>query len=1625
MPDIAAHAIDPTTGDAMNPSIRYQTTRTGRPLPRPKFAPISRAIHAALAVSATVLGLSLPASGWAAADGSHAAGATQTVRHGQSARRGEQASLPAPVDLTVVTGDRWPDSVHPSPGLAVGDGGRDDGGRGVRRIDETEVAAVHDVTVVGGGDVFAVSQDRVGAQSSGDVHVYGTYSAVGLYARDRFFSTVDVDGDLQASARAAHATAFGVVDLAGLQAYVHNQASGHIVATADALAGDATAVGAYVLGGFAAGLSSVGVKLRNDGELSATANATGGNASATGAHLYSRTTAAAFYNAGDIAASASANSGTANATGVLATGFLAADASNQGTISASASGTQATAAGLINVSYLQASTLNTGTIGVVADGTLAPYGQFEAQAVGVYNDAVMGASTIDNRGAISVVASATTDISGTSGFLVAKAIGARAVNPSGNGQALISNSGDIEASAITTQGYASAWGAVAQSGAYGHGDAQIDNLGSIFASATSQVGNSVTTGAYIHSGNSAVLVNRGDIDATAQGGRGYANVSSATAYATGAHVYGFVNGSAGASVSNGGTIEAHAAIVGGYMASATALEIAGSSSSIDNLAGASIYATAETQLFGIARAVGLKAGATYAIGVVNDGNIAAYSHAHAYDNGVYGYTGASGATGVDAEANYKGNISVVNHGDVSAHAVTDHGVNFNLAGAGATGVHAYAKYNGVVENSGAISAIASTDVGIAAAYGVSARGKYYTHVSNDAGGHIVASASTGSLLSDSYGGRAIAMGAKVYGSTRAVIDNAGSIVAQAVANPDGGANAGPSLAKAWGATIGAYSTVASGSVVNFGDIAAGATADYGHATAFGTYVRDITNNPTAVVVASTANNGTIVATAAADHGEAFAVGSYLRGLRQLYYVDCSSGTCHYPGTLTPNGGAAALENSGQITAIATAHAGAGDAYGVTVLGAFDSAITNSGQIGASVDADTARAVGALTNSLYGDATLHNSGNIGATANGAVASASGVFVAGAFGNAATSYMAATVDNAGHIWAKATGTTTATAIGIEATGWKNDGIGIDNSGTIAAAAYGAGATATAVSMISNGDNVLHNSGSIGAFGDGTRIAIASSAGATATVVNAGTISGAIVTGGGNDRFSNQAGGVWNVIGTATDFGAGDDTIDNAGTIFLPGAWVSMGSFGQLGNVFSNGGTIRVSGASVIDMGAGNPNPFTNTGSVDFRNGTPTDSLTVLGDWAGNGRIGVDVDARHGVSDTLTVVGNVAAGSVTKVDVNLLALPTTAWSSVPVVQVTGDATAGSFVLGDVQFDNNKSFLVVQAVSLGSVIDTSNTHPDVFSLGVAVTGLTDAGSLAAAFAPGVQRLMNSQIGTWRQRMGVLDPTPRGSVGAWARAFSNSGTVNPSHVADNFGQGGNVAFDQDDSGQELGVDFAIADGFSAGLLLGKAQASQHLDAVGVFGSNKISGDTRGVYATWVGGNGFYLDASYRQMRFDARLDSAAGESRTNGRADAFNGELGWSWMLGDSFKLAPQLQYTRTSVHRVDSISGALAGFKPDGGVSSRGRAGLAISRDFTSGSTIWTPYAAVSAVREFDGRNGFTIDNTFTGSTSTRGTSALVEGGVAMHSGKLSVFGGVNWQNGGALSSLFGGQLGVRYSW
>ncbi len=1508
---------------------------------------------------------------------------------------------------------------------------------------------------------YGVSDSNEGTISASVSSNQGFANAHGLFDTSYRGDVVTSNtGDISATANAAgdaattyggFAYAYGTHSSGKYNTHVHN--SGSIAAIANAPFGIAHAIGVGLEG-------DLGSTLVNDGAISATASASSYQSLAIGSEVNSRDDAitindgsihgtaygdfgsatafgsgtgtwgihgvASLANHGDIGAIAEAYAGAAHATGANVLGIVAGATDNDGTISAAAYATHglAVATGSRTYAFYNDATLvNTGSIVAHADAG-------DASATGrayAYGSLVLGSEngkTYNGAdGVISASAIASGDQSGHAFSVGSVTLGS---------YASLVNKGDIGATATTTgDSHASATGATvsgdfasyANSVSYFYSsthnvDAYACNGGGVHAIANAEAGAADATGLRAVSDYGDVtVVNAGGIGATA-------NVHGAgTTQATGVQASGYLSGPI---VHNSGSISATAdAGTGSANATGIASSFYSGDGLVQNDGAISAAASVHGGSYGSAIATGVSTPLAYGkynaptMALVNHGDISAIATSDAY-------VGYAAATGTDANVIQS---TLGNYGSISAVARADG----SFGNAAATGSSAFGKYGSDSVNRGGISASAFAGSGGSSAAKGLLGYSIYGGATLSNSGHIAAYAAA--AFDGGYAGSARAMGVQLHGQYAADLDNSGSVSAAAVAAHGSAFAQGVSQQ-------GKYAAV---SLANSGDIAAVASADAGDASAIGAQVFSKYG-------ASTVNDGSIRSEVHGDFGHAMATGSITQTPGAHGYFD--------------GAGSPTLHNNGSIDAAAFAEGGVAVAIGSRVEGSVDAgALTwNAGGISASAHAGggDASAMGAFTWSYYGDVTLANLGDISAYANGgdnghAVATGSTTRAQGfglpsyPAGHAELSNsgdLAATaltrsvgdsqangaivvgehgvdVANDGSIAAHAAaGDGIATATGIDAFAIHGDAT-VTNAGDIIATASDApGSTATAIHMDATGSTTLVNSGLIAAVSVADGSIAVRTGDSTDAIGNTGTLTGALVTGGGDDTLTNNVGGIWNVVGASTDFGAGDDTIVNAGTINLHGATIGLGS-DQLGNFFTNSGLLAVQGGSRIDMGAANPNPFVNIGIIDFRNGTVGDSLTLAGDFSGNGTLGVDVSESHGAGDFLHVDGSVVGGSATVLDVNLLGRPTAAHSSVAVVDVTGDSTAGAFVLGDVHFDQDKSFLVVEAVSLTASIDATNTHPDVFSVGLAVTGLTDSGSLAASFAPGVQSLLGSEVGSWRERMGVIDGNSKGRASAWARGFQDSGRVNPGHVASNFGQGGHVAFDQDNSGQELGVDVGISDAFSAGVMLGKAQASQHLDSA-ASGRSRISGDTRGVYGTWLASSGFYLDASYRWMRFDARLDSAVGETRTHGKAGAFNVELGRDFTLGDGLKIQPQFQYTRATVDHIDMLSGALAGFKPAAGDSSRARVGVLLGRDFAaSGSTVWTPYASVNAVREFDGRNAYTIDGNFSGATSTKGTSALVQGGLTVRTGKLSVFGGVNWQDGGALKGFVGGQIGLRYTW
>lgn len=1131
--------------------------------------------------------------------------------------------------------------------------------------------------------------------------------------------------------------------------------------------------------------------------------------------------------------------------------------------------------------------------------------------------------------------------------------------------------------------------------------AGVDNSGTIAAT-----GFDFAAGIETESNGAATVTNSGDITATA---------TSVTSGYYG-HAYGIYATGASVAVDSSGSINATGVYATGIRAQGTDAGAVTVSNSGDIVAGGvTLYAN------GI---LGASSYENAAVSVDNSGTITANSY--------YGSIGISVLSIGDGSTGSASNIGQITVGSTEYYANTS-GIAVT-ADAGATvansggitvtyGDYAYGAsaltFNGdaEVDNWGEISVNGGTQ-----AYGALAGSQNGIATVNNSGSIYATSPYTA------------AMGVVANGQAGTVVSNSGDITvanakysfgvnASSSAGDTQVDNSGSLMASAGKYNFGVQATAALGdvSVTNSGSINAGA-ADGSDKYGFGVLAR-ASEGDTLVT-----NSGSITATGKYGIGiEAVA------DLGDVSVINATDGTIDASGRGSATGifgvalaGDVGIQNDGSISATGITYV---NDYGVTlgapqvegVFGRADAgnvAITNTGDVTATNDGyGSATGVHALA--AAGDVTVTNSGDITASATGADR---------------VDYYGAAIP--------------VTAVGVDATAYGT--ATVNNSGTIAATDLD-----QAVGVrFSAATGILNNSGTIDTttLNDG-RIAVLGSDGVE-TVNNSGDIYGAVVLAGGDDVFNNASGGVWHVDNRSTDFGDGDDTINNAGggTIELTNGAIAMG--GGVANAFNNAGTIMARGDSLIDMGTGmaaddaaavaagatvmaaiqpqaavpslNTTPLVNSGLIDFVDGAPDDMLTIVGDLGGNGSVNIDLTAPDGPADQLVVDGSMVAGDSQTVNVAFTDFnglpPTGQTAAVPFAQVSGDSSADSFIGGDVAGFDNGNFLDLD-VNVTSQIDASNVTNDVFSVGVDVAGLNETGALAASIGSGAWSLMTSQIGTWRQRMGVVpESSDDHKVSAFVRTFYDKGDISPDAKAFNFGQRGNFDYEQTNSGTEVGINFEPAAGFNIGALLGKSRAKQNLsDGVG---SDKLDADVYGFYGTWIAQNGFYIDTSYRAMRFDARLDSAAGRQRVDGKAGAINLETGYPFELGNGLRLEPQFQYTWTTVDSV-FVSGTQTYLRTDDADFQRTRLGVSLWKPIALGAGTLTPYGAVSAVRVDDAKVGYSVGDVFRGNTQTTGTSALVEAGVGYQAGGFSVTGGANWTDGGAVDSFVGGQVVLRYTW
>ncbi|WP_426266450.1 hypothetical protein [Sphingomonas sp. LHG3443-2] len=617
-------------------------------------------------------------------------------------------------------------------------------------------------------------------------------------------------------------------------------------------------------------------------------------------------------------------------------------------------------------------------------------------------------------------------------------------------------------------------------------------------------------------------------------------------------------------------------------------------------------------------------------------------------------------------------------------------------------------------------------------------------------------------------------------------------------------------------------------------------------------------------------------------------------------------------------------------------------------GAVTATVAGATTTGANSDAISITSAGPVTVTNSGTINVRGANSVGidvaTTGTGAVNVTTGVVTSTAPNTAADpSFAAVRVVAAGAapVTVVANGNiTTAAGSGIWAQTAGNTNVTVNSGVTVSGP--------TAITLGGAGTNTLVVNGTLTSTTAGTSgYVLAPGAGPLAlTIGAAGSISGPLTFGAGNDVFSNSRTAGFTQSG-ALNFGAGNDTF-NTSSIFTQNAAISFGDgndtvnntgvynatgttdFGAGTDTFNNGttgtgaaaGTLTAfSGATFAGLEAFN----NNAGLIDLRDGATGDILnlgTANYTATGNARLGIDVGSANGAltSDRLVYSGT-TTGTTTILPTFLTGGPVIDTTGALVVDA-GTVAAGQFVLGG---PTNAGLINLALETRGS---------DVFLTGrpnVATGDLVLVNRLGRDIWHQSAEAYQAYAMSRRVDFGNERKNP---VGIWAQLYGSKerfGDRNRTITAFGTNLTSSSRFETNRRGAQGGIEFG-----APSFLIGATGGYEHAQGDSDFGTGiDLEGYNYGLYAQFGAQQGLYAGVLLKRDEFDVRVtNSGLGVlgAYPEGRSDGIDGEVGFRFGNpgGVNFDVGAGVSYVRS---RLDDYNFGNLSFESDRYNSTRGR--------------------------------------------------------------------------------------------
>ncbi|PWJ90398.1 outer membrane autotransporter protein [Mesorhizobium loti] len=536
-----------------------------------------------------------------------------------------------------------------------------------------------------------------------------------------------------------------------------------------------------------------------------------------------------------------------------------------------------------------------------------------------------------------------------------------------------------------------------------------------------------------------------------------------------------------------------------------------------------------------------------------------------------------------------------------------------------------------------------------------------------------------------------------------------------------------------------------------------------------------------------------------------------------------------------------------------------------------------------------------------------------------------------------------------------------------------------------------------------------------------------------------------------------------------GAGAFVKDGLGTVvlasgnsgFTGATSVSGGTLAAgAANAFSSSSQFSVASGATLDL-AGTSQTLaglTNAGTVRIAGGGLGNTLTISGDYVGNGGTFVLNTALGGdgsATDMLVIAGG-SSGTGTLEVANFGGAGDQTAEGIKIVDV-GGISNGSFALkGDYTFEGDAAVVGgAYAYRLYQGGTSTPTDGDWYLRSALIDGGGPGTPLYQAGAPlyeayaGVLQTFN-QLGTLQQRLGNRswtieaqgadgisdDVKAEAGIGLWGRIEGTSGSYDP--------ESSTTATTYDTSTWRLqtGADMLLSDSAAGQLIGGIAfqYGTVSADVSSVFGSGSIDSTGTGISGslTWYGAEGFYLDGQAQVIWYDSNLDSATAGQRlvdgNNGVGYALGVEAGKRIMLDPSWSLTPQAQLAWSSVD-FDAFTDAFgARVALDSSDNLLGRLGLSLDhqsqwQDQTGRTGHTNVYTIANLYYDFEDGSSVDLAGSSLSSRNEQLWGGLGIGGtINWADDKFSVFGEAIARTGledFGDSHVLTGSLGFRVKW